>query len=130
MLTSRHDPPLREKAQLPRTAAGERGLQVGGKGASRSGGAKRPIRVQAEVLRDRRGCAVEGAKGFAFPEDCATGAALPEALERHWRQADVKRAIAAAEKAGLTSFRIEIAPDGTISIVVGAPSDAEDCSPR
>lgn len=37
-----------------------------------------------------------------------------------WRQADVKRAIAAAEKAGLPSYRIEIAPDGTITIVVGA----------
>jgi hypothetical protein len=40
-----------------------------------------------------------------------------------WRQADVKRAIAAAEKAGLRSYRIEIGPDGTISIVVGAPSE-------
>ena len=41
-----------------------------------------------------------------------------------WRQADVKRAIGAAERAGLDSYRVEIAPDGTISIVVGmAPDD-------
>jgi hypothetical protein len=36
-----------------------------------------------------------------------------------WRQADVKRAIGAAEQAGLRLYRVEIAPDGTISIVVG-----------
>jgi len=36
-----------------------------------------------------------------------------------WKQSDVERAIAAAEQAGLESYRIEIAPDGTIGIVVG-----------
>ena len=40
-----------------------------------------------------------------------------------WRESDVRRAIGAAEKAGLHRYRVEIAPDGTISIVVGA--DAE-----
>lgn len=37
----------------------------------------------------------------------------------HWREADVKRALNAAEKARLRSYRIDIAPNGTISIVVG-----------
>lgn len=37
----------------------------------------------------------------------------------NWRQADVKRALDAAQKAGLSSYRVEIAPDGTISIIVG-----------
>lgn len=37
-----------------------------------------------------------------------------------WRQSDITRAIKAAEDAGLQSYRIEIAPDGTITIVVGA----------
>jgi hypothetical protein len=46
-----------------------------------------------------------------------------ESTQGGWRQSDVRRAIAAAEKAGLTSYRVEIAPDGTISIVVGMPSD-------
>ena len=46
-----------------------------------------------------------------------------------WRQADVKRAIAAAEQAGLQSYRVEIAPDGTISIVVGAPAQPDDSLP-
>jgi hypothetical protein len=36
-----------------------------------------------------------------------------------WCQADVERAIAAAEAAELPSYRIEIGPDGTITIVVG-----------
>ena len=38
-----------------------------------------------------------------------------------WRQADVKRAIGAAQQTGLTKYRIEIGPDGTITIVVGEP---------
>ena len=42
----------------------------------------------------------------------------------HWREAHVKRAIAAAEKARLRSYRVDITPDGTISIVVGATSKA------
>jgi hypothetical protein len=37
----------------------------------------------------------------------------------HWREVDIKRAISAAEKARLRSYRVDIAPDGTISIVVG-----------
>jgi hypothetical protein len=35
----------------------------------------------------------------------------------------VKRAIGAAEKAGLHNYRVEIAPDGTIAIVVGMSSE-------
>lgn len=43
-------------------------------------------------------------------------------MTAHWREADVKRALNAAEKARLRSYRVDIAPDGTISIVVGAVS--------
>jgi hypothetical protein len=39
-----------------------------------------------------------------------------------WREMDVRRAINAAQKAGLSNYSVEIAPDGTISIVVGMPS--------
>ena len=42
-----------------------------------------------------------------------------------WRQDDVKRAIEAAEQAGLSGYRVEIAPDGTITIVVAAPDAPE-----
>jgi hypothetical protein len=36
-----------------------------------------------------------------------------------WCDADLDRAIAAAEKAGLPAYRVEIAPNGTIAIIVG-----------
>jgi hypothetical protein len=49
--------------------------------------------------------------------------------EGTWRQADVKRAIAAAEQAGLTSYRVEIATDGTIAIIVGDPADTAPPDP-
>ncbi len=35
-----------------------------------------------------------------------------------WRETDLARAIGVAKQAGLRSYRIEIAPDGGISIVV------------
>jgi hypothetical protein len=43
-----------------------------------------------------------------------------------WRQSDVKRMIAAAEQAGLQSYRVELAPDGTLSIIVGAPCETAE----
>lgn len=55
------------------------------------------------------------------------GADLPGGTTRQSRsrsksgehQAEIARAIAAAEQAGLQSYRIERAPDGTITIIVG-----------
>ena len=41
------------------------------------------------------------------------------ATKGSWKHNDAERAIAAAEQAGLKSYRIEIAADGTIAIVVG-----------
>ena len=37
----------------------------------------------------------------------------------HWLERDLRRAIAAARRAGLERYRVEIAPDGTITIEVG-----------
>lgn len=48
-----------------------------------------------------------------------------EPAEPLWNEADVERAIAAAERAGLGAYRIEIGPDGTIAIVVGTPSGSK-----
>jgi hypothetical protein len=42
--------------------------------------------------------------------------------EAGWRDEDLRRAIAIAAEAGLKSYRIEITPDGTISIIVGNPA--------
>jgi len=39
-----------------------------------------------------------------------------------WSDADLKRAMAAARESALASYRVEIAPDGTISIIVAGTS--------
>ena len=58
---------------------------------------------------------------FGHAPDAAAGAAdVAEGTRKCWQEADLTRAISAAEKAGLQSYRIEVAADGTISIVVGA----------
>jgi len=58
-----------------------------------------------------------------MPDDDAKAASIQNKPRRkaHWRQSDVKRAIGAAEEAGLQNYRVEIAPDGTIAIVVVPP---------
>lgn len=37
----------------------------------------------------------------------------------HWRERDLQRAIEVAKRSGVTAYRVELAPDGTIAIVVG-----------
>lgn len=62
---------------------------------------------------------------FGLMPDGADAGAQPKRKRRaQWRDADVGRAIAAAQEAGLESYRVDIAPDGTISIVVGASKKA------
>jgi hypothetical protein len=88
------------------------------KGASRSGGAKSPIQVRAQVLRDvPTRCSTMPA--FFLPDEDPATAAGDRSDGPPPQQADVERAVAAAEEAGLQDYRIEIAPDGTIAIVVG-----------
>ena len=45
-------------------------------------------------------------------------AAVGKPKRGHWRERDLRRAFAVARSAGLSNYRVEIAPDGTISIVV------------
>ena len=81
------------------------------------------------MLREKRYDAPPGALwGFALmPEDAATDSNVEgTAPERQWRQAEVKQALDAAQEAGLAAYRVEIAPDGTISIVVGAPAETPE----
>ena len=91
-----------------------------------------PIQIKAQMLRRwPRGGHADVVGPFAImPDD---GAGAPEETaggpRKPWRQSDVRRAVAAAEQAGLQSYRVEIAPDGTISIIVGAPSDTADPDP-
>lgn len=89
-------------------------------------GDKAPFRIKARFLSDRQVFASGPMSGFM-----ATGEDLPddraEQDRRDWREQDLKRAISVAEEAGLTSYRVEIAPDGAISIIVGEPEgDAGD----
>jgi hypothetical protein len=53
----------------------------------------------------------------------------PASRKAPWPQADVERALAAAGQADLKSYRVEVAPDGTIAIVVGAPSETAPSHP-
>ncbi|KRA79769.1 hypothetical protein [Altererythrobacter sp. Root672] len=66
--------------------------------------------------------------GFAFiPEEEALRPVGIAARDGEpWQEQDVQRAIGAAQAAGLSDYRVELAPDGTISIIVGAPSAAAD----
>jgi hypothetical protein len=85
-----------------------------------------PIQIKAQMLRRWPSRGQAGAVGpFAIMPDESDRS--PDEAEssgkKPWRQNDVKRAVAAAKQAGLQSYRVEIAPDGTISIIVGAPSD-------
>ena len=81
--------------------------------------------IKAQALR-RRQLVPQAALGVFDPRyDPALGAKAGDEQPRKagWRQSDVKRMIAAAEHAGLASYRVELAPDGTLSIIVGAPAD-------
>jgi len=79
---------------------------------------RKSIQVRAQMLRDK-----DAAPNIWMTAGCAAAASDDKRVRAsgQWRQADVKRAIAAAEQAELKSYRIEIDPDGTISIIVGAP---------
>ena len=65
---------------------------------------------------------VGGRMGFVMPEPTPPEDGID--TEPRWHEADVERAIAAAERAGLRAYRVEIATDGAIAIVVGSPPDA------
>lgn len=83
------------------------------------------MQVRAQVLRDLQAAAgTDAGWGFAIMTDkdpAETGAQgdKPDT----WHDDDLKRAIALAQEAGLARYRVEIAPDGTICIVVGGPDD-------
>ena len=84
-----------------------------------------PFHIKAQILRKSQ---LEPATGLRVFEPRAgqSDTRSDEGGKRgrnRWRQSDLKRLIAAAEQAELASYRIEVAPDGTLSIVVGCPDD-------
>ena len=58
--------------------------------------------------------------GFGMPAgELANGNKNDKPRKTAWRETDLRRAITAAKKSGLRFYSVEVAPDGTISIVVG-----------
>jgi hypothetical protein len=87
-----------------------------------------PFHIKSQLLRRAQlgpGAALDVFEPRGGP-DAAEEANAPARGKARWRQSDLKRAIAAAQQAELESYRVEIAPDGTIAIIVGAPADTAD----
>ena len=109
----------RKKALVPRIpsrhdAKRERVTSISGKDK------KFPVQIRARILRDL--------ESSAFP-DPIPAFDLPNTWDKGdkrrrvaWRETDLRRAIGAAKRAGLRFYSVEVAPDGTISIVVGEQS--------
>ena len=90
--------------------------------AKRSSGVERkpPFQIRAQALREPPAAANAGTvASFALPDDLAPTPPDPASGEQ-WRTADLKRALSAARDADLKNYRVEIAPDGTISLVVSS----------
>lgn len=81
-------------------------------------GERKPVQVRADILRGWEPPPLQpGRRGFApLAQGEGSGAMQGDTA---WRDADLKRAIRIAERSGLKAYRIEIAPDGTIAIMVG-----------
>ena len=91
-----------------------------------------PLRIRSQALhRAVASAPCDAMLGFGRLHDITvTESSMGEGSRTAWRQSDLTRAIGAAEKACLRGYRIEIAPDGTIAIVVGATETAagsRDC---
>lgn len=83
-----------------------------------------PFHIQAQILRQVQLAPATALDVFApLSEEDAEPSSETRTRKSGWRQSDVRRAIAAAEQAELQAYRVEIAPDGTISIVVGMPTE-------
>ena len=90
---------------------------------SKMGRCMAPFHIKAQILRQSQ-LEPATALGVFEPRAAAEGSNSGQSgARKSWRQSDVKRALAAAEQAGLDSYRVEIAPDGTIAIVVGIPEE-------
>jgi len=86
-----------------------------------------PFHIKAQILRRSQLQPDRALEVFEPRSDEGAAAAdAPASSKRTWRQSEVKRALTAARQAGLESYRVEVTPDGTISIIVGMPADTAD----
>lgn len=80
-----------------------------------------PVRIRSDALAAHvhkpQAGATTGLTAFSF--DMCQAQAAPPRRGGVWRERDLRRALVVARLAGLRDYRIELAPDGTISIVVG-----------
>ena len=84
---------------------------------------KRQIQLKASFLGSKQPCDGYGipAAITAFPPEAAMVGTNHDTIRKgHWLQRDLVRAIGVAKRSRLPGYRIEIAPDGTIAIVVGS----------
>lgn len=81
------------------------------------------VLLRAGFLGDERVCDARGAPAMiAFPTEGFLAAPCQRTVRRgHWLERDLRRALDVASRSGMDGYRVEIAPDGTISIVVGYP---------
>jgi hypothetical protein len=80
-----------------------------------------PLHIRSQAVKGAGSSLRIGAGSgmTAFPLDIAEQAPTP--MKRGaWRERDLRRALAVARCAKLRNYSVEIAPDGTISIVVGS----------
>lgn len=87
-----------------------------------------PIQIRADILRDWKATTAYCTRqGFTTLPDNPTMSAEPDdaPAAAGWSDEDVKRAILVAKEAGLPSYRVEIAPNGTIAIVVTESAPTE-----
>lgn len=82
------------------------------------------MRVQAQFLAEVETPGWAGAIPGLAQLPAAPPAPATQTRHGHWSERDLRRAIAVVRRAGLKAFRVEIAPDGTISIVVGTAKTA------
>lgn len=96
--------------------------------ASKGGEGVRSVLVRAQCLHDYKPHANAGPiSGFAIvlEDEWLNSGTCTSQRALRWLEEDLKRVIGAAEGAGLRSYRIEIAPDGTIALVVGTQAETE-----
>ena len=90
--------------------------------ATHHASARDGIQVRAHFLHRFEASTSEDAffGGGRMPEIKDDGGGAGSARRRgRWRESDLRRVMAAARRAGIEHYRVEVAPDGTITIEVG-----------
>jgi hypothetical protein len=110
-----------EAPQKPLVCVSRSRHDANGRGAIARKDNKVPLQIQARILRDlENSMLTDPMPGFELPKESSGNWDKSEKRRRvQWRETDLRRAIVAAKRAGLRFYSVDIAPDGTISIVVG-----------